>query len=97
MWVVIFRARLALLDDAYSQWAQRMRAKALGEYGCLEFVSLQQGDEEISLSYWSDSASIQAWRNDLEHQAAQALGRQHWYSSYSVEVTQLARRYQYPT
>jgi heme-degrading monooxygenase HmoA len=59
-----------------------MRNEALAEYGCAEFVSLQQGDEEITLSYWPDAAYIQAWHSDLDHQTAQALGRQRWYSTY---------------
>lgn len=96
MYVVIFRARCAQLDEDYYQWAARMRTKALGEYGCVEFVSLQEGDEEISLSYWPDTQSISAWRADLEHQEAQVLGRQKWYAAYQVEVAQVQRLYKFP-
>lgn len=95
MWVVIFRARAGQQDEDYRLWAQQMRNKALTEYSCLEFVSISEGEEEISLSYWPDSESIAAWRADSEHQQAQALGREHWYRAYSVEVAQIVRRYDF--
>gem|GEM_PF-6356919 len=44
MYVVIFRARCAQLDEDYYQWAARMRTKALGEYGCVEFGKCGEDD-----------------------------------------------------
>lgn len=34
----------------------------------------------ITISYWRDRASIEAWRRNTEHQHAQRLGRQEFYS-----------------
>ncbi|MBY6095362.1 antibiotic biosynthesis monooxygenase family protein [Ferrimonas balearica] len=94
MFVVIFRARLAQLDARYSAMAARLRERALSQFGCLEFVAVTEGEEEIALSYWDSEEAIQAWREDSEHQVAQTLGKASWYQDYSVEVAQIQRRYQ---
>jgi heme-degrading monooxygenase HmoA len=93
MYVVIFRAKVRLLDAEYSAMAARMRTLALTEFGCLEFHAVSEGENEVALSYWPDTASIRAWRAHPEHLLAQQLGKTKWYRSYSVEVTQVERAY----
>ncbi len=63
MFVVIFRAKTRRLDTEYSQVAKRMRDLALAKFGCLEFFSVYQGDNEVALSYWPDENKIQNWKN----------------------------------
>ena len=71
--IVVFRARAFAQDDDYMATALRMRDKAIAEYGCTEFLFANTPDgEEIALSYWPDEASILRWKQDPEHQAAQA-------------------------
>lgn len=94
MFIVIFRATTRELDAEYSVTATRMRELAMQEFGCLDFHSVCEGREEISLSYWPDEASIRAWKNHPEHLLAQQLGRERWYESYSVEIAQVSRQYQ---
>ena len=93
MYAVIFKAKLAHSDDAYFQTAERLRELALGKYGCLEFVSMMEGDEEIAISYWENEAQIKNWKNDPEHIRAQEKGRTRWYKSYCVEVCKVKRAY----
>jgi heme-degrading monooxygenase HmoA len=93
MFIVVFRAKVRHLDAEYSEVARRMRELALGQYGCLEFQSVSEGDEEVSLSFWPDEESIQAWKEHPEHLLAQKEGRERWYQSYSVHVAQIAREY----
>ena len=93
MYAVIFRATAKQLDEEYNQTAARMRELAKRKYGCVEFVSVQEGDQEIAISYWRSEQDIQAWKNDPEHLRAQALGKSHWYQSYRVEVVQILRHY----
>ena len=93
MYAVIFKARLAHDDEAYFKTAKRLRELALEKYGCLEFVSMMEGDEEIAISYWENEAQIVNWKKDQEHIEAQKKGRTHWYESYSVEVCKVERSY----
>lgn len=96
MFVVIFRARVRRFDEEYSRVATRMRDLAIGEFGCMEFHALTQGDQEVALSYWPDEQAIRAWRNHPEHVLAQQAGRDRWYESYSVQVAEITREYRVP-
>lgn len=91
MYAVIFRARIKEFDEDYGVLAARLRKRAQEEYGCLEFVSLAEGREEVAISYWESEEQIRAWKRDPEHIRAQQLGREKWYESYSVQVTKLVR------
>jgi heme-degrading monooxygenase HmoA len=93
MYAVIFRAKIAGLDEEYSRVAERMKELALGEYGCTEFVSVTQGSEEIAISYWENEDQIRKWRSNSEHLLAQELGRSKWYASYTVQVVEVIREY----
>lgn len=93
MYVVIFKAKVRQFDDEYSQTAQRMRELALKEFGCLEFNAVTEGDQEIALSYWPSEEHIKAWKQHPEHLAAQQLGKERWYESYSVEIAEIMRSY----
>lgn len=95
MFVVIFRAKARALDADYSAMAAQMRELALTQHGCLDFTAVTQGDEEIALSYWPDEASIHAWKQHTDHLAAQHLGRERWYASYSVEIAEVRRCYRH--
>lgn len=96
MYVVIFRATVRALDADYLATAQRLRALAHEEFGCLAFHALTEGDQEIALSYWPDLASIRAWREHPEHRAAQARGLAQWYREVHVEVAEVQRAYARP-
>jgi len=96
MFAVIFRAKPAAQDELYSQTVERMRALAFEKYGCIEFITAtEENDQEIAISYWGDEASIIRWRKDSEHMLAQELGRAQWYESYSVQVVEIKREYSY--
>jgi heme-degrading monooxygenase HmoA len=93
VYVVIFRATVRELDAEYSAVAARMRELALGQFGCIEFHSVNEGFKEVSLSYWPSEESIRAWKAHPEHVLAQRAGRERWYKSYSVQVAQVSREY----
>lgn len=96
MYAVIFHAEIDQLDTQYTEAAERMRNLAR-DYGCKEFISCLEGDAEIAISYWETEAQIKAWKQDIEHLAAQEKGRKHWYRSYRVQVTKIERQYQFNT
>ena len=93
MIAVIFRATMLKVDDEYFQTAARLRDLAKAKYGCIEFTSCSEGDDEIAISYWHSEAQIQHWKNDPVHKAAQQKGREKWYKSYSVEICEIKQGY----
>jgi len=97
VYVVIFRATIRQPDAEYVSTAARMRELALGEFGCLEFHSVTEGQDEVSLSYWPSEESIRAWKAHPEHIEAQTAGRERWYHSYSVQVARVEREYRADT
>ncbi|MFV1997775.1 MAG: antibiotic biosynthesis monooxygenase [Acidiferrobacterales bacterium] len=93
MFIVIFRAKIAGLDEEYNRTASKMRILAEQKYGCLGFISAMEDDEEISISYWENQEQIKSWKNDAEHIAAQELGKTRWYEWYSVQIAEVVREY----
>jgi heme-degrading monooxygenase HmoA len=94
MYAVIFKATIARLDDEYSDMAERLRELAINKYGCPDFVSVTEGDQEIAISYWDNEEQIREWKKDPEHRLAQAKGRNKWYRSFSVEICEIVRKNQ---
>ena len=92
-YVVIFKAQIKLLDEAYFAIAQLLREKALTQFHCQKFESISEQDFEIALSYWYSLSDIQAWHQDAEHQIAQQFAKEHWYQFFSVEICKVERRY----
>jgi len=97
LYVVIFRARIKLLDAEYERTGERMHQLAFEEFGCLDFHSVASETEEITLSYWRDRESIAAWKAHPEHVLAQARGRERWYQAYTIDIAEVARQYQFET
>ncbi|MGI1668766.1 MAG: antibiotic biosynthesis monooxygenase [Neptuniibacter sp.] len=92
---VIFKAQLKAEDQSYQETAARMRQKAIEEYGCLNFVSVNENNQEISISYWESEQAILNWKRDPEHKDAQQKGAARWYRNYTVEVVELKRAYSF--
>jgi len=93
MYAVIFKAELNIIDNNYYETAKHMRDLALSKYGCIEFTSSTEGNNEIAISYWSRKEDIKAWKEDNEHKKAQALGKTKWYKSYTVQFVEILHEY----
>ena len=94
MYVVVFTAQLSDLNKDYFDLAAKLRQRAIENYGCTEFISASQGDQEIALSYWTDLESIQRWKSDELHIRGQALGQSQWYKGYRVDICEVMRSYE---
>jgi len=92
MYAVIFKAAVARFDDEYFRTAEKLRDLAFNKYGCLDFVSVTEGDSEIAISYWPDRQRIRDWKNDPQHKRAQKAAQTRWYKSYSVEICEVVSR-----
>ena len=88
---VIFTAQRTLSDeDMYSLASERMVELAQQQPGFLGLESVRGEDGiGITVSYWRDRAAIRAWRIDVEHLAAQQMGRQEFYSWYHIRVAEV--------
>lgn len=94
MYAVIFRAEIDQFDDEYTIMAEEMRELALNKYGCLEFTSCAEGNQEIAISYRENKSQIKAWKQNAEHLVARKHGKNRWYKSYRVQIVDLVREYQ---
>jgi heme-degrading monooxygenase HmoA len=93
MYAVIFKAEIHQLDDMYSQMAEQLRKLATEKYGCIDFISVNEGNREVAISYWEKEEHIRLWKQDIEHIVAQKHGRSKWYKSYQVQVVEVLREY----
>jgi heme-degrading monooxygenase HmoA len=50
----------------------------------------------ITITYWSSEEAISAWKANVEHLAAQDMGRCEWYEHYEVKVAKVERAYGKP-
>ena len=93
MYAVIFKAEINNIDASYFEVAKHMRELAISKYGCLEFTSTAEGNNEIAISYWKSKEDIKAWKENNEHKKAQAFGINKWYKSYTVQIVEILHEY----
>ena len=96
-YTVIFTSRRTEGDQGYGAMAQSMFELALQQPGCLGAESARNPDGlGITVAYFTDEASIKAWKEHAEHAAAQKLGKERWYSHYVLRVAKVERAYSGP-
>lgn len=91
-YAVIFTSHRTEGDSGYSQMAARMVELASKQPGFLGVESARE-DVGITVSYWSDLESIRQWKANAEHQEAQKLGHEKWYSSFKTRISKVERDY----
>ncbi len=91
---VIFTSKRSDVDNGYKEISNRMLELASKEDGFLGVESVRE-EYGITVSYWKDLESINNWKNDLEHKAAQARGRKEWYLEFKVRITKVERDHQF--
>jgi len=88
--VILTAQRTLSNDHMYSLTAERMIELVQQQPGFLGVESVRGGDGiGITVSYWRDRASIRNWWNNVEHLAAQQMGRQEFYSWYQIRVAEV--------
>ena len=91
---VIFTSVLAHNNPDYQTMSGHMLELAHQQAG---FLGVESARSEtglgITVSYWQDEVSIRAWKQQLDHQAAQKLGREKWYTTYQARITRVERAY----
>lgn len=96
-YAVIFAAQRRP-DDApgYAAMAARMSELAARQPGYLGAESARDASGfGLTVSYWASMDAIAHWKADVEHLAAQTLGRERWYARYSLRVARVERAYDF--
>jgi heme-degrading monooxygenase HmoA len=91
-YAVIFTSLRTEGDNGYAQMADNMVELAQQQPGFLGIETARE-DVGITVSYWSDLESIKQWKANLDHQQAQRLGREKWYSSFKARISRVERDY----
>lgn len=93
-YAVIFTSVRTDIDGGYAIMATLLEELAKRQQGFLGIESARDG-VGITVSYWSSLAAIQAWREQVQHAAAQKLGKERWYESYFIRVCLVERAYSF--
>lgn len=91
-YAVIFTSHRTEGDSGYGKMADRMVELASKQPGFLGVESARE-DVGITVSYWADLESIRQWKANAEHQEAQRLGHEKWYSSFKTRISKVERDY----
>jgi heme-degrading monooxygenase HmoA len=93
-YAVIFTSQTSDVSAGYEQTGARMLELAAQQPGYLGVESARGADGlGITVSYWRDLASIQAWRAHGEHTLARERGRAEWYRNYRLRIAKVERDY----
>lgn len=93
MIVTVFRSRLKPgLMDEYVAWATKMNelARTMPGYVSHKGFAAEDGERCTIVEFASEEAH-RAWAEHPEHRAAQKLGRQKFYSEYSIHICKALR------
>ena len=89
-YAVIFTSHRTEGGNGYGKMAAKMVELASRQPGFLGIESARQ-DVGITVSYWTDLDSIRKWKTNIEHQKAQKLGSEKWYSSFKIRISKVER------
>lgn len=93
--IVLFRSRFSdKVDQEYDLTEERLE-KRVGEIAGSDLVQLKsyqsEDGERLTVIWWRDRDTLEKWRTDPQHQQAQRLGREIWYSFYELSVAEVIR------
>lgn len=96
-YAVIFSSRRTEGDKRYGSMAEKMLELAARQPGFLGVESARDADRfGITVSYWASAEAIASWKANIDHLAAQEMGRRSWYEHYEVRVAKVERAYAKP-
>ncbi|MCV6639056.1 antibiotic biosynthesis monooxygenase [Candidatus Albibeggiatoa sp. nov. NOAA] len=97
MYAVIFEVEVneAHKQD-YLETAAKLRTQAEQAKGFISierFESLVNEGKLLSLSFWETEADILAWKQNVDHTAAQKRGRETYFKDYRIRIANVERDY----
>lgn len=91
-YAVIFTSLRTDGDLGYGAMAAAMEELASQQEGFLGMESARDGIG-ITVSYWQSLEAISAWRQQAQHSVARQLGREQWYSKFTVRICRVEHAY----
>lgn len=81
--------------EEYAKWSHLMSEMVREVPGFLGSDSFRDPEsrEGVTISYFEDEEAVKMWREVSEHEDAQKLGREKFYSKYRTRVTRVEREY----
>lgn len=93
-YAVIFSSKRRDGDHGYAETAQRMEQLVALQPGFLGAESTRDGNGfGITVAYFESEEAIAGWRNNPEHAAARARGRNEWYDHFELRIARVERAY----
>ncbi len=93
-YAVIFSSTQTKDTVGYNEMADRMLKLTSQQDGFLGIESVRE-KLGITVSYWTDLASIKDWKENTEHLFAQEKGKHQWYSSYKIRISLVEKDYEF--
>ncbi|MFF4887547.1 antibiotic biosynthesis monooxygenase family protein [Streptomyces nigra] len=85
-------ARCPIPTSGYAETNARMESLVKDIPGYLGTDHAQTpGGLGITVGYFRDAETLDEWRSNAEHRAAQKRGRAEWYQSYTLHVAKVQR------
>jgi len=97
--LTVFRSRLKPESLAeYHETARRMLDLARSMPGFVYFKAFEADDgERVSVIIFASMETHRAWREHPEHRAAQRAGRDRFYASYDISVSEVVGENHFPS
>ncbi len=93
-YAVIFTSKLNISAADYEFVANKMIDLVQNQKGFMGVESVRGSDGfGITISYWKSLEDIKQWKLNEEHLKAQKLGREKWYSYFSICICRIEREY----
>lgn len=93
-YAVIFTSLKKSDDPAYDRMAKAMEELAQQQSGYISHESARN-EIGITISYWESIEAIAQWKQQIDHQLAQQLGKSDWYAWYHVRICKVEREYSF--
>ena len=89
---VVFTSLRTPGDNGYADIGEEIDRVLSGQDGYLGMESVRGMDGYgITVSYWATLDCVVAWRRNIAHAKAMAMGRAQWYERYALRVCQVER------
>lgn len=91
-YAVIFTSLRTEEDNGYANMGDAMVELASQQPGYLGIESVRDG-LGITVSYWASLEDIKNWKEHAQHQLAQKMGKEMWYTAFKTRVCKVERDY----